>query len=144
MPLPKYTKFSKDGFTFEDHSDRCIYTLKELIRGALRDVGKYICKETRKLIHRRTGKLAKNTQYWVKSKEDIPSLEVGFKPGGWYGLFQEIGTINVEKVGALSDTVEKNISTIMLIESQYLSTLEDKAKALSLIDEEETISNDEN
>lgn len=143
MPLPKYTTFSKDGFTFEDHSDRCMYTLKELIRGALRDVGKYVCKETRKLIHRRTGKLARNTQYWVKSKDDIPSLEVGFKPSGWYGIFQEIGTVDIEKVGALSDSVEKNISTIIQIESQYLSALEDEAKALSLIDEGETISNDE-
>lgn len=138
MPMPKYTTFKKDGFTFEDHSDRCMYTLKELIRGALRDVGKYVCKETRKKIQKRTGKLAKNIQYWVKAKQETPSLEVGFKPGGWYGIFQELGTEKSPKIGALSDTVEQNIATIIRIESQYLSEID-----LSCIDETETISNDE-
>ena len=37
----------------------------------------------------------------------------------------------------LTDTVESNISTIVEIESKYLSGLEDEAKALSMINEKD-------
>lgn len=43
------------------------------------------------------GTLSENTQYWVRSKQKIPDLQVGFKPGGFYGLYQEIGTSKAPK-----------------------------------------------
>ena len=123
MPLPKSVKFKKNGVEFLSNCDRIQYTIKELIRAALRDTGKYVCRETRKKIKRRTGRLAKNTQYWVRSKQETPDLQVGFKPGGFYGIFHEIGTAYQQKVGALSDSTQNNISTIQKIQQQYLSAV---------------------
>ncbi|WP_418616837.1 HK97-gp10 family putative phage morphogenesis protein [Ruminococcus sp.] len=121
MSLPKAVKITKNGVEFVSNVERLQYTLKELERAALRDVGKLVCKRTKQKIKRRTGRLAKNTQYWVRSKQKIPDLQVGFKPGGFYGLYQEIGTSKAPKIGALSNAAEDNISDIIKIESQYLS-----------------------
>lgn len=142
MGMPKsVVKFKKGGVTFESSVDKVNYTLQELSRAALRDVGKYICRETRKKIKRRTGRVAKNTQYWVRKKET--DLQVGFKPGGFYGGFQEIGAKNVPKIGALYSSVAENIQMIVTIESKYLSALESEAEALSKIDESEEMSDGE-
>lgn len=121
MSLPKAVKITKNGVEFVSNVERLQYTLKELERAALRDVGKLVCNRTRKKIKRRTGRLAKNTQYWVRSKQKVPDLQVGFKPGGFYGLYQEIGTSKSPEIGALSNAAEDNISDIIKIESQYLS-----------------------
>nr|DAG33581.1 MAG TPA: type I neck protein [Caudoviricetes sp.] len=121
MSLPKAVKITKNGVEFVSNVERLQYTLKELERAALRDVGKLVCKRSRQKIKRRTGRLAKNTQYWVRSKQKVPDLQVGFKPGGFYGLYQEIGTSKSPKIGALSNAAEDNISDIIKIESQYLS-----------------------
>lgn len=121
MSLPKAVKITKNGVEFISNVERLQYTLKELERAALRDVGKLVCKRTKQKIKRRTGRLAKNTQYWVRSKQKVPDLQVGFKLGGFYGLYQEIGTSKSPKIGALSNAAEDNISDIIKIESQYLS-----------------------
>ncbi len=121
MSLPKAVKITKNGVEFVSNVERLQYTLKELERAALRDVGKLVCKRTKQKIKRRTGRLAKNTQYWVRSKQKVPDLQVGFKPGGFYGLYQEIGTSKAPKIGALGNAAEDNISDIIKIESQYLS-----------------------
>lgn len=123
MSLPKAVKITKNGVEFISNVERLQYTLKELERAALRDVGKLVCKRTKQKIKRRTGRLAKNTQYWVRSKQKVPDLQVGFKPGGFYGLYQEIGTSKSPKIGALSNAAEDNISDIIKIESQYLSSI---------------------
>lgn len=136
MPLPKSVKFSKNGVEFLSNCDRIQYTLKELTRAALRDTGKYVCRETRRKIKRRTGRLAKNTQYWVRSKQITPDLQVGFKPGGFYGLFQEIGTENQPKIGALSDSAQNNIAEIQRIQHEYLSAVGTES-AEQMIDEGE-------
>lgn len=81
------------------------------------------------------GRLAKNIQYWVRKKEG--DLQVGFKPGGFYGGFQELGTEKQPKIGALSAAVKDNINTIRDIEGKYLSAIEDEQEALHLISEEE-------
>lgn len=121
MPLPKSVRFTKNGVEYLSNCDRIQYTISELTRAALRDTGKFICRETRRKIKRRTGRLAKNTQYWVRSKSG--DLQVGFKPGGFYGLFQEIGTVKQPKVAALSESAQSNISTIQKIQQQYLSAV---------------------
>lgn len=123
MSLPKAVKITKNGVEIISNVDRIQYTLKELERAALRDVGKLVCKRTRQKIKRRSGRLAKNTQYWVRSKQEVPDLQVGFKLGGFYGLYQEIGTNKYPKIGALSDAAESNIKDIIKIEQQYLSAV---------------------
>ena len=136
MGLPSSVKFKKNGVEFLSNCDRIQYTIKELTRAALRDSGKYICRETRKKIKRCTGRLAKNTQYWVRSKQATPDLQVGFKPGGFYGLYQEIGTEKQPKIGALSDSTQNNISMIQKIQQQYLSAVGSES-AENMIDEGE-------
>lgn len=136
MPLPKSVKFSKNGVEYLSNCDRIQYTLKELTRAALRDTGKYVCRETRRKIKRRTGRIAKNTQYWVRSKQETPDLQVGFKPGGFYGLFQEIGTEKQPKIGALSDSAQNNIAEIQRIQHEYLSAVGTES-AEQMIDEGE-------
>ncbi len=136
MPMPKsVTKFNKDGVKFESNVEVANYCIAELTRAALRDVGKYVCRYTRKKIRRRTGRLAKNTQYWVRKKET--DLLVGFKPDGWYGGYQELGTEKQPKIAALYTTVADNIATIREIESQYLTAIRSEVEARKLIDEGE-------
>lgn len=136
MPLPKSVKFKKNGVEYLSNCDRLQYTIKELIRAALRDTGKYVCREARKKIKRITGRLAKNTQYWVRSKQETPDLQVGFKPGGFYGIFQEIGTEREPKIAALATSTEGNVATIQKIQQQYLSAVGSES-AESMIDEGE-------
>lgn len=136
MPLPKSVKFSRNGVEFLSNCDRIQYTLKELTRAALRDTGKYVCRETRKKIKRRTGRLAKNTQYWVRARQETPDLQVGFKPGGFYGLFQEIGTQKYPKIAALTESTENNVAMIQKIQQQYLSAIGSES-AEGMINEEE-------
>lgn len=136
MSLPKSVKITKNGVTYESNCDRLQYTLKELERAALRDTGKFICNRTRQKIHRRTGRLAKNTQFWVRKKKDTPDLQVGFKPKGFYGIFQEIGTKGQAKIAALSTSTEDNVKEIQKIQAQYLSGIGTES-AEQEIDEEE-------
>ena len=135
MAVPSVVKMKRDGVEYTSRVERTKYLLSELVRAALKDTGRYICKMTRKQIRRGTGRLAKNTQYWVR-KRDM-DLQVGFKPGGWYGMYQELGTENKPKIGALKNAVMLNLAEIRRIQGQYLSTIEDENRALGLIDETE-------
>lgn len=151
MPLPpSVTKINKDGVQFISSVDRVSYTMKELCRAALRDVGKYVCREFRKAYYshfkRAKGLVGKYSQYWVRYKyEDYPNLQVGIKNNpidsgkspAFYGLYQEIGSSRQPKLGLLSAAVEDNIEMIRKIESQYLSALENESEALGLISEDD-------
>ena len=137
MAVPSSVKIKKNGVEFLNNCDRVNYTINELVRAALKDVGKYVVKETKKKIQKHTGRLNKNTQYWVRKKSQ--DLQVGFKPGGFYGMYQEFGTEKTPKIGALQSSVEDNIEMIRKIEAQYLSAIENENEALSLINEDEEI-----
>ena len=73
----------------------------------------------------------KNTQY--------PRVQIGLKNTkvGFYSMFQEFGSSKTPKYSLLTKAVEDNIQQIVEIESQYLSALEDEAKALSMIESED-------
>ena len=143
MPVPdSVVKFNKDGVKFVSSVDRVSYTMKELSRAALRDVGRFVCRIFRKSYYEHfnkyRGRVGKFTQYWVKYKyEKHPVLQVGVKPNGFYGGFQELGTSKQPRLGLLTNAVKDNIPTIIEIESQYLSALEDEARALKLISEKD-------
>ena len=143
MAIPKsVTKVDKTGNVIYTQSvDRVNYTIRELTRAALRDVGKYVCKNFRIAYYQRfkrhSGRVGRFTQYWVKHKQKEIELQVGVKPNAFYGGFQELGSSKTTKHALLTHAVQDNIATIIEIESQYLSALEDEAKALSLISEEE-------
>lgn len=158
MGLPKsVVRFKNGNVEYVSNVDAAKYSIQELTRAALRDVGKYVTrlcrdqasklygggleKTNRILInHRKPGPAF---QYWARKKEC--DLQVGIDHDTWYGVDQELGTSNVRKHGILRNTVYNNIPTIIEIESKYLSALEEDAEILNqMINEEDYASvNDE-
>ena len=147
MSVPKsVVRFKKDGVEYTSSVDRASYTILELTRAAMRDVGKFIARtannEAMKLqglkksrrVRGRTSTFLYNVP-WAKA--GLPHLEVGVTHGTWYGEHQELGTSKQPKRQILRNSANRNIAKIIEIESKYLSALEDEAKALSLISEEE-------
>jgi HK97 gp10 family phage protein len=147
VSVPKsVVKINKNGVQYTSRVDFANYTIVELTRAAMRDVGKYIARtanaEAMKLpglkksrrVRGRTSTFLYNVP-WAKT--GLPHLDVGVKHGTWYGEQQELGTSKQPKRQILRNAAHDNIAQIIEIESQYLSALEDEAKALRLIDEDE-------
>jgi hypothetical protein len=141
MPLPKsVVQNSKKGVKFTSNVDRTSYTLEELTRAALRDVGKII---TRKAIIKvkkiASGSLKnwnykfKEFQYWNRKRET--DLVIGIKNDTWYGTDQELGMNGQPRREILRSTVFENISLIREIQAKYLKHIEDEVAAQRLIDE---------
>lgn len=143
MGLPKsVVKFNKNGVTYTSSVDKVNYTIRELTRAALRDVGRFISRTANcaamklpglKKSRRVRGK-SSAFQFWVRKQET--DLQVGIKHGTWYGEQQELGTRKQPKRGILHDSVYNNIPQIVEIESKYLSALESEAAALNRIESE--------
>lgn len=143
---PSGMKITKDGITYQSAVDRTRYTIRELSRAALRDVGRYVVRECRSVSLRRPhlGRLTVKSRfygregafsYWVRKKET--DLQVGIKHNTWYGVLQELGDGGQPRRGILRAAVQENIHQIRIIEGHYLSAVEDENRALGLIDEEE-------
>ena len=142
MPMPKsVTKVKKDGIEFISNVDRAQYTIQELSRAAMKDVGKFLRKrvvqELKQLPGMKRHRRIYNLQYWARRKE--ADLQIGFKHEAWYSVNQELGTKGMPKKGVIRETTFKHIDDIRRIEGQYLSAIEDENRALGLIDEEEEI-----
>ena len=147
MSVPKsVVRFRKGGVEYISSVDKASYTILELTRAALRDVGKYIArtantsamklpglKKSRR-VRGRSSTFLYNVP-WAKS--GLPHLEVGVTHDTWYGVDQELGNSRQPKRQILRNAAHDNIAQIIEIESQYLSALEDEAKALRLISEKE-------
>ena len=147
MSVPKsVVRFKKGNVVYTSSVDRVSYTILELTRAALRDSGKFIARTANSAAMKLPG-LKKSRRVrgrssaflynvpWAKS--GLPHLEVGVKHGTWYGEQQELGTSKQPKRQILRNSVYDNIPQIIEIQSKYLSALEDEAKALRLISEEE-------
>ena len=147
MSVPKsVVRFRKGGVEYISSVDKASYTILELTRAALRDVGKYLArtantsamklpglKQSRR-VRGRSSTFLYNVP-WAKS--GLPHLEVGVTHDTWYGVDQELGNSRQPKRQILRNAAHDNIAQIIEIESQYLSALEDEAKALRLISEKE-------
>lgn len=152
MPIPKsVVKIKKGEVIYTSCVDRVQYTIKELTRGALRDVAKYMRSQYRSTFHsllnRRSGLAGSALQYWVRKQEC--DLQLGLwktkKPSkGFWGGFYEIGNAekNIPKLGIMKLTVMNNIQKIIDIESQYLSELNNDEPNLNGLSEEEYESNE--
>lgn len=147
MAVPKsVVRFKKDGVEYTSSVDRVSYTIVELTRAALRDVGKFLARTANSKASKLPG-LAKSRRVrgrtstflyevpWAKS--GLPHLEVGVTHDTWYGVDQELGTSKQPKREILKGSAYANVAKIIEIESQYLSALNDEAKALAKIDEGE-------
>lgn len=144
MSVPKSViRFQKGSVVYTSSVDRAQYTIRELTRAALRDVGKFVARECNSAAMKLPGMTKSKRvrgrtsafQYWARSKSC--DLQVGIKHGTWYGEQQELGTRNQPKRGILRNAVYNNIPTIIDIESKYLSALESEAEALRLIESED-------
>ena len=149
MAIPSPMKFKKDGVEFTSSVDRCNYTIRELTRAALRDVGRYVVRQCTRKARRLEGLghtryIQKRFQFWVRKQEGdllvgIHNVMKNKNPGEtWYGMDQELGLNGQPKRAFLQTSVYENIRTIRDIEAQYLSAIEDEQQALALINEEET------
>lgn len=157
MAAPKsVVKIKKNGVEYTSSVDRCEYFIFELCRAGLRDVGRFLKKRFRenyyKHFGRHTGRAGRVTKYTVYSSKNtqFPRISIGLRHAtkgkvvpGFYGYFQETGTSKQPKLGILTETAQSNIAQIVEIESQYLSALEDEARALRLIDEREYTSEED-
>lgn len=141
MSVPKsVTKVSRDGsYKFVSNVNAVEYTLQELVRGALRDTGKFLAKQFRISFYSKfrkgTGLVGKGTGYWVRKRECDMQIGIARKGKGFWGIFQEIGTNHQKKEGLLRKVVEDNIDNIIKIQGQYLSELNKEKPSLRGIDE---------
>lgn len=147
MAVPKsVVRFKKGNVEYISSVDKASYTIVELTRAAMRDVGKYLARTANskaqklkglkghKRVMGRTSTFLYNVP-WAKT--GLPHLEVGVVHNAWYGVDQEMGTNKQPRRQILRNSAHDNIAKIIEIESQYLSALESEAAALSLISEEE-------
>ncbi len=144
MSVPKSViKIDKKGVKYISSVEKAEYTIQELTRAAMRDVGKFLVRrinekaQTLPGMKRNPRVRGKNStfQYWARKGEC--DLQVGTKQETWYGYKQELGTSNMKQLGFIRTTTYDNIPEIIKIESQYLSALESEAEALALIESEE-------
>ena len=147
MAVPKsVVKINKKGVQYTSSVDKASYTILELSRAAMRDVGKFLAytanaqaqklrglKKSRR-VRGKTSTFLYNVP-WAKT--GLPHLEVGVVHDTWYGVDQEMGTSKQPRRQILRKTAHENIAKIVEIESQYLSAMEDEAEALRLINEKE-------
>lgn len=152
MGLPKSViRFKKGTVEYVSNVDAANYTLRELTRAALRDVGKFVTRlvndktlklyggglgKTNRIIpHKGSDRSKLAFGYWARKKEC--DLQVGVKHDSWYGTRQELGADGMPKKAFIRNTVYDNIPKIVEIESKYLSGLEDEAAALAMIESED-------
>lgn len=146
MSVPKsVTTVKRNGsieFKHISNADRIQYTMRELMRGALRDVGKYLKKQYNinfySKLKKQSGQGGKNCGYWARSK--VCDLQIGLsktrgKNNGFYSRFYETGTSKTPKYDILRNTVLNNASQIEQIEGQYLSELSKESPSLSGLNE---------
>lgn len=165
MSLPKSVTKLKKGeggstVTFISNVDRVNYTMQELCKAALRDVGKVIKKKVKERTPKRSGRLRNAWQTWVKKdKSDTGAvLQIGTynktqakKKGKDYVFYASMVLFGhktrdggfVKGNNILYDTVQENMKTIREVEAQYLSYIEDEVKATAIVTGEENKSEED-
>lgn len=146
MPVPKsVTTVKRNGnveFKYISNVDRIQYTMRELMRGALRDVGKYLKKQYNinfySKLHKQSGDGGKNCGYWARARQC--DLQIGLsknkgKSKGFYAGFYETGSSKTPKYDILRNTVLNSSSQIEKIEGQYLSELSKDEPSLNGLNE---------
>ena len=149
MPMPRSViRVNRNGVRFTSSVERAEYTLEELTRAALRDIGKLITFQARdkvRLIAKGSMKRSKRVknafQSWNRRRET--DLQVGIKHETWYGVDQELGLDGQPKRDILRKTVFENIDTIQQISAKYLKHIEDEMTAQRMIDENAEVADDD-
>jgi hypothetical protein len=133
---------------FTSNVNRAEYTLTELTRAALRDIGKVITfkaiAEVKKIADGKLivwNKKYKEFQYWNRQRET--DLQVGIKHETWFGVDQELGLNGQPKRDILRKAVFENLQTIREIQAKYLKHIEDEMTAQRMIDENAEVADDD-
>jgi len=160
MAAPKsVTKVYRSGakagtVEFTSSVDRVNYTLEELTKAALRDVGKVIVPKIKDATPKKSGRLQNAWQKWVKKDKTDGHMELDLgvyskaqakKKGKDYVFYAQYILMGfttkdgrwVSGNNFLQQTVEDNISLIRDTEAQYLSAIEDEQNAIKIATEEE-------
>ncbi|MCM3665512.1 hypothetical protein M3204_13930 [Mesobacillus subterraneus] len=146
MPMPRsVVRVRRNGITYVSNVDRAQYTMRELMRGALRDIAKLLRRrmldKARKMPGMKRGKRIPNAfQYWNRRIE--ADLQIGVKHDTWYSTQQEIGSHNQPKRSIIRSTTYENILEIRKIAGKYIKEIENENRAMGLIDESEDIGDD--
>lgn len=178
---PSVVKITKNGVEYTSKVDIAAYSIQELTRRAMMDVGRYVNYNVRKQVRgafpfTRAHKNYMRYQMWVPRKENM--LVVGMENrkhgavSAWWAdqleldRFQathtggqkkgprgkngepmkyrkrgegkaarsgEFGSLHAPRRHILEEFVKKNIATIVEIESQYLSYMNEEAAALNAV-----------
>ncbi|MGM9660769.1 MAG: hypothetical protein ACI3WQ_09230 [Faecousia sp.] len=143
MGVPSVVKIKKGNVEFTSKVEIAKYSIRELTRRAMQDVGRYVLAKTRASV-RGISKFTRKAKYtpqryqmWVRRAENDLILGIENKRKGantaWWADQAELGINNQPKRGILFRTVQENIPTIVQIEAQYLSYMNSEAAALSQI-----------
>ena len=141
-------KIKKNGVEYISSVDYVCYNIYELTRAAMRDVGRFLANRMNAAARLLPGskqdkdvrKYTAQFRYKVPfNPGGLPFVEVGVQDNkrSWYTEEHELGSSRQPKRGIMKATAQANLATIIEIESKYLSSLENEAKALRLISEEE-------
>lgn len=166
MAIPKsvtkvYSSGKKKGTVeFTDNVDRVNYTIEELTKAALRDVGKVIVPKLRDATPKRSGLLSKAWQKWVKKDRSDGHMELDLgvyskaqakKKNQPYAFYANLVLLGHRTNGGgyyagnnfLYQVVADNIDLIRETEGKYLSAIEDENEALRIAAAEEGKDEDE-
>ena len=164
MPLPasvvKTTKQNgKVAVEFTSNVDACNYTIAELTKAALRDIGKTLVPLIKQETPVLTGRLRSSWQKWVrKDKSGEQKLQIGVynsqqakkkgKPYAYHAHLILLGhaTKNGGYVPAnnfFEAVVRENVSLIREIQGKYLSAIADANTAAKIVEAEEGKAEDE-
>lgn len=153
MGMPKsVVKINKDGVEYISSVDRTQYTMLELERAGLRDVGKLLKKVIRPTIPKDEGWARKSLATWVRKpwRDQAAHLQIGiynaktaFKKGieyaGYYFHILEFGSREQKPLRLLTSGVQSRVDAIRMIMAQYLKHIEDEQKAKTIIDEKDEV-----
>lgn len=141
MGVPSVVKIKRGNVEFTSKVDIAKYSIRELTRRAMQDVGRFILARVRvsvRSINRFTAKAKyapKRYQMWVRKRENDLILGIENTSKGantaWWADQSELGTNKQPKRGILFRTVQGSIPTIVQIEAQYLSYMNSEAAALA-------------
>ena len=149
MPLPRsVVRINRKGVKFTSSVERAEYTLEELTRAALRDIGKLVTFKARDKVRaiakgsmKRSQRVKNAFQSWNRRRET--DLQVGIKHETWYGVDQELGLDGQPKRDILRKTVFENVNVIQEITAKYLKHIEDEMTAQRMIDENAEVAEDD-
>lgn len=154
MGVPSVMKIKKGNVEYTGKVDIAKYTIRELTRRALLDVGRYVTYNVRKNIQTifpftRFHRASQRYQYWVLKKENelilgVENLKKGAKTAWWAdqletnsflrpdgGTTQGQGGIHAPRRHLLEKFVKSHVDKIVELESQYLTMINNEPAAIA-------------